>query len=210
MSECRADVSIFVAIHHEAWPDRLGEVLTTIGHRLVGPVLPHPGHRSVRLFQRNGRPTALLELSEWTGETAFEQFQQSRDFVATTATCRTPPMIERLDPIHRYMRIEQPVTIAACATITAAAVDAAAVEEYLLGEAHQAATAEAGLIYRELYRSRERASCLLLVHRWRSLTDLQRFRVKGGLQTEAELTRLRATVTRFTGILAREAPPHDS
>jgi quinol monooxygenase YgiN len=195
-------MAFFVAIHQQAWPDHLDALLVTIKRSLTAARTLHPGRRSTRVFQRLDDPTQLLALSEWASKDAFEQFRQWPTFADTIAVSGPPPRIELLEPLRRFERIEQRVGVVACSMITASAEDTAVVQEYLLEDAHREVKSADGLIRRELFRSRTHVGQLLLVHSWRSLADLERFRARYSAQ--AELARLGATVERFTGMLTTE------
>jgi quinol monooxygenase YgiN len=67
-------VSLFVAIYYDVRPDRLDALLATIEQGLAASRTLQPGRRSARVFQRLGRPTDLVSLSEWSDEAAFERF----------------------------------------------------------------------------------------------------------------------------------------
>src|SRR5215207_5711305 len=77
----------FVAIHQRAWPERLDELLATIGSSLRAARRLHPERRSTRVFQRLGEPTRLLALSEWADEGAFDRFRQWPVFVDAVTRC---------------------------------------------------------------------------------------------------------------------------
>jgi hypothetical protein len=78
------------------------------------------------------------------------------------------------------------------------------VEELLLSADHEQIARADGLVGREVYRSRASRGRFLLLHRWRSLQDLDRFRAAGSLEGAAVLASLGASTTRFTGALAAE------
>jgi len=197
-------MAFFVAIHQEAWPDRLEQLLSTIREHLAASLRVHPGRRSTRVFQRLGRPTQLLALGLWDTQAAFEQFRSSRTFVETIAVCGPPPRVEVLDQLRFFERMEHRAAVMACSTLTAPPANAAAVEATLLGEQHRAVERVEGLVCREVYRARDTAGHILLVHSWRSLADLERFRVGESVRGAAALQELGATTERFTGALAAE------
>ncbi|MFN8635677.1 MAG: antibiotic biosynthesis monooxygenase [Chloroflexota bacterium] len=193
-----------VAVHLEARPERLDDLLATVRASLSAARTLHPGRRSTRVFQRLGSPTSLLEVTEWTAEEAFERFRQGSEFAEIVAACRLIPEAEPLQRLRHFERMDQRVAVAACATITAAPELAASVEATLLSEAHQQIARADGLVWREIYRSQAATGRLLVLHGWRALADLERFRESGSQRGEAALAALGATTTRFTGTLAAE------
>ena len=197
-------MSFFVAIHQEAWPDRLDTLLGTIRQNLAAAATLHPGRRAARLFQRFGQPTHLLGLSEWVDEQSFEQLRQSPEFHQLNDTCGMPPRIETLEPLRRFERMEQRVAIASCVRIVAPPVYDRDVQEFLLSHAHHGVKSMSGLVSREVYRVRHRPGEFLALRSWTSLADLERFRAGEGTGFDATLIQLGATVERFTGALAAE------
>jgi quinol monooxygenase YgiN len=197
-------MAFFVAIHQEAWPDRLEQLLSAIRDNLATSTRAHPGRRSTRVFQQLGCPTQLLALGLWNDQAAFERFRRSQDFVEAVATCGPPPIIEPLEQLRLFERMEHRAAVMACSTLTAPPDQAAAVEAVLLSEQHRAVERVEGLVCREVYRARDTAGHMLLVHTWRSLADLDRFRAGEALRGEAALQQLGATTERFTGTLAAE------
>jgi heme-degrading monooxygenase HmoA len=200
----QADVAHFVAIHQEAWPDRLGDLLGMIRHCLASAPMLHPGRRTTRLFQRLERPTQLVSVSEWSDEPAFERFRRWPVFARAISVCGPPPRIEPLVPLRRFERMEQRSALASCVTITASPECEAVVREYLLREAHRHVTSQHGLVSRELYQSREIPGRFLVVRSWTSLADLERFRATEAPALYDAHRRLGTTVERFTGALAAE------
>lgn len=194
----------FVAIHQEAWPDRLGELLTTIRQSLALAPTLHPGRRTTRLFQRLGRPTQLVAVSEWSDERDFDQFRRWPVFVKTVAVCGPPPRIEPLVALRRFERMERRSAIASCITVIASPEQESVVRELLLRDAHQRATKQDGLISRELYQSRQTPGRFLVVRGWASLADLERFRATEAVELYETHRRLGSSVERFTGALAAE------
>lgn len=199
-------MAFFVAIHQQVWPDRLGELLATIKANLATSRTLQPGRRTTRVFQGLGDPMQLLVLSEWVSEDAFEVFRCSSSFADLTAASGPPPRIEPLEPIRRFERFEQRLGIVACSTITATPGNTSRVQEYLLGDAHREVKGAEGLVLRYVFRSRAQVGRLVLVHGWRSLADLERFRAR--YSARSELARFGATTDRFTGALAAEFSIH--
>lgn len=199
-------MAYFVAIHQEAWPDQLEELLGTIQRNLAAAPTLHPGRRTTRLFQRIGQPTQLLSLSEWSDERAFQQFIEWPVFVETNSVSGPPPTIEPLVPLRRFERMEQRIALASCVWVTAPMDNAAAVQAFLLQDAHESVRTMAGLVSREVYQSRKSPSRFLVVRSWRSMADLDRFRTSNAPRFDEIHHQLGATVERFTGALAAEFP----
>lgn len=200
----------FVAIHQEAWPDRLSELLTTIRQSLALAPTLHPGRRTTRLFQRLGRPTQFVAVSEWTDEFAFEQFSRWPVFVKTVAVCGPPPKIEPLVALRRFERMERRSAIASCVTVTASREHESVVRELLLRDAHQRVSSQDGLVSRELYESRMTPGRFLVLRGWSSLADLERFRATDAADLYESHRRLGSSIERFTGALAAELSPLDA
>jgi heme-degrading monooxygenase HmoA len=194
----------FVAIHQEAWPERLESLLATIRGNLAASRILHPGRQGTRLFQRIGQPTHLLSISEWDAEEHFERFRHSAVFVETNAVSGPSLRIEPLERLRLLQRMDRRAVVVACATVTAPPERAAEVEAVLLSEEHRAVERADGLIFREVFRSRAVVGHLLLVHGWASLAHLDRFRASESLRGEAALLQLGATTERFTGEIAAE------
>ena len=197
-------MAFYVAIHQEAWPERVDDLLATVRANLEASPQLHPGRRSTRVFQRMGQPTHLLSLALWDSQAAFEQFSRSAVFVETGTRCGPPPRIEPLEQLRFFERIEHRATVMACSTLTAPPERAGDVEAILLSERYRAVERVPGLVCREVYREQERAGHLLLVHTWRSMADLDRFRATEALQGEARFQELDTSTERFTGSLAAE------
>jgi heme-degrading monooxygenase HmoA len=197
-------MAFFVAIHQEAWPERVNELLATIRANLEASPSLHPGRRSTRVFQRLGRPTQFLSLGLWDSQAAFEEFRRSQVFVETGAVCGPPPRIEPLEQLRFFERMEHRATVMACSTVTAPPESAADVERVLLSEEHRAVEQVPGLVCREVYREQATAGHILLVHTWRSMADLDRFRAAEAVQGEATMSQLGASTERFTGSVAAE------
>jgi heme-degrading monooxygenase HmoA len=197
-------VAYFVAIHQEAWPDRVGELLSTIRESLASTSALHPGRRTTRLFQRLGRPTQLVSVSEWRDEAAFEELRQSSRFIKTNVVCGLPPRIDPLVPLRRFERMEQRIAVASCVSVTASAEQLAAVRALMLRDADWNVAAQAGLVSREVFQVRDEPRRFLIVRGWSTMADLERFRSAEAAEHDEVHRRLGSTVERFTGSLAAE------
>jgi heme-degrading monooxygenase HmoA len=202
-------VAYFVAIHQEAWPDRVGELLSAIRHSLASASALHPGRRTTRLFQRLGRPTQLVSVSEWRDEAAFEELRQSAQFVKTNVVCGPPPRIDPLVPLRRFERMEQRIAVASCVSVTASVEQLAAVRAYMLRDADWSIATQTGLISREVYQVRDEPRRFLIVRGWSSMADLERFRRAEAAEHDEVHRRLGSNVERFTGSLAAELSVFD-
>ncbi len=194
----------FVAIHQEAWPHHLGDLLSSIRHALASAPALHPGRRATRLFQRLGHPTHLVSVSEWSDEQAFERFRQWPAFVKTNAVCGPPPRIDSLVPLRRFERMEQRVAVASCITVIAAPEQEAAVRAFMLRDSDRNVAAHSGLVSREVFQVRDEPRRFLIVRGWTSLADLERFRAAEAAELDDVHRRLGSTLERFTGALAAE------
>jgi quinol monooxygenase YgiN len=198
----RPEVPFFVAIYQEAWPDYEQTLLAAIRDNFAARAR-YPGRRSARVFQRLNDPTRLLTIGEWENQAAYLSLRQSPDFEETVATCGPPPTIEYLERLHLFHRMSQRPAVVTCSTIDAPIERMAQVEACVRGPLHDP-TMNPGLISSELYRPLGNPRRLVVVHSWRALADLERFRATDSPGLEHELTRLGGTVARFTGEIAAE------
>jgi quinol monooxygenase YgiN len=192
-------MTFFVAIYQEVLPDRVQGLLSTIRSSLTSARAAHPGRQRVRVFQRLGQPAHFLSLGEWESQAAFERDRASFSFLEADDASGPAASVEYFQRLHQFVRMEQRPAVVACATISAPAERRPDVEAFLRGAAQHDVVNTAGLTSRELYRSISTAGRLMVVHGWRSIADLERFRTSDVPLIETTLTRLGASVERFTG-----------
>ena len=196
----------FVAIYQQAWPEHLSRLLTAIKSNFAASRTAAPGRQTARVFQRLNEPTTLLSVGEWDSQASYEAHQTSSAFRQTVSETGPPPTVEYLQRLHLFERMNERAVVFACVTILAPVDHLSAVEEFLRGPAQLNMIATPGIVSRELYRgSTDRPTVrLLVVHGWRSISDLERFRRADAPQFEGALRGWGATVERFTGEIAAE------
>ncbi|MCC7369911.1 MAG: antibiotic biosynthesis monooxygenase [Chloroflexi bacterium] len=197
----------FVAIRQQAWPDRLPMLLAAIRDNFAASRMNAPGRHAARVFQRLHEPTSLLAISEWENQAAYEAHRGSAELRLAMEAAGPTATIDTLDRLHLFERMNERPGVVACVTIAMAAEHLHAVETFLLGPTRRSMVASPSLASRELYRFQqpvEGQRQLLVVHSWRSLADLDRFRSLDALEFEQRLRDLGATVDRFTGEIAAE------
>jgi quinol monooxygenase YgiN len=197
----------FVAIQRRAWPDRLHDLLAAIRRSFAASRTAAPGRHAARVFQRLNEPTTLLSLAECDSQAAFEAYQASPTFAGTTDEIGPPPVIEPLRRLYLFERMNERAVVIACATLTVPGEHEDAALEYLMGPAQLSMVSTPGLVCRELYRGSaddRPASRFLVVHGWRSIADLDRFRSGDVTRFEDTLATWGATMERFTGEVAIE------
>jgi quinol monooxygenase YgiN len=198
-------VSFYVAIYRQARPDRVQQLLSAIRRSFAASRTAAPGRQAARVFQRLNEPTTLLSLADWDSQAAFEEYRASPAFDETTVDIGPPPTLEYLRRLYLFERMNERAGIVACATITVPFEYEADLYDYLTGPAQREAVQRPSLVSREVYRrvhSEQPRSRFLVVHSWRSLTDLEQFRAVNASQLEENLNRWEATVARFTGAIA--------
>lgn len=196
----------YVAIYQQAWPEQLPQLLAAIKSSFAASRTATPGRQTARVFQRLNEPTTLLSVGEWDSQAAYEAHRSSPAFEQTMAVSGPPPDIEYLQRLHLFERMNERAVVVACVTILAPRESLAQIEEFLRGPAQLNMVATPGIVSRELYRGQagQPVVRLLVVHGWRSLTDLERFRRADAPHFEGTLRSWGATVERFTGEIAAE------
>ena len=194
----------FVAVFREVPADRLDEVLAAIRGDFAASRRLHPGRRGTRLFQRLNYPTHLLEIAEWDSLAEFEQLRRTARYQAATVQADPPARIEYLTRLRLFARMSVPAAVVGCVILTSPRVHADALEGFILNDERQGVEAAAGLVTHEVYRMGPTSERLLVVHSWRTMDDLERFRASDRRQYDLTLNQLGVTTERLTNVVAAE------
>jgi len=197
-------VPFFVAVFREVYPDGLDHVMSAVRGDLAASRRLHPGRRDARIFQRLNTPTDLLEIAEWDRQADYEQIRYA-------ARCRAPDQeavpstrTEYLTRLRLFARMSAPAVIVGCTMLTAPPEHADALGTFVLGEVPHGDDAPPGLVTHEVYRVGAEDRRFLVVHGWRTLEDLERYRAANRARYVETYQALDATADRFTGVVAAE------
>jgi len=197
-------VSFFVAVFREVPADRLADVLSTIRGDFAASRRLHPGRRGTRLFQRLNYPTHLLEIAEWDTVAEYEQLRRTASYQAATVLSDPPARIEYLTRLRLFARMSVPAAVVGCVILTNPPEHAEALEAFVLGDARHSLEAAPGLVTHEVYRMGSGGDRWLVVHSWRTIEDLERFRAGDRQTFNARLQELGVTIERLTNVVAAE------
>ena len=192
----------FVAVYQEVTAEALDEVLATMRGDFATSRRMHPGRRATRVFQRLNYPTHLLALGEWDSQADYERLRQTEAYQQVTERADPPATIEYLTRLRHFARLTLPPSIVGCVTIAAPRENAEALEAFILDEVRLGVEGSLGLAAHEVYRVGDEGGRLLVVHGWRSIEDLERFRAGDRRRYEARLRELGAATDRLTGVVA--------
>ncbi len=195
---------VYVVVRLQPRPDCWHDTLDLIRQDLKRSPRLQRARLRARVFQRLETPTELLLIGEWESLAAYEQFRQTDVFAAVVGTGDVPPSICYFERLTYFERMEERAGAIACGTIIAAEADHAALESFVTTDGRAQTITAPGLIAHEIYRSLVPPRTYLVVHSWRHLTDLERYRQRAGPEHERRLAALRATIDRFTGALVAE------
>jgi quinol monooxygenase YgiN len=194
----------FVAVDQEFSARTLDRTLSTIQADFATSRGVHPGRRQTRVFQRLNQPNHLLTIGEWEHQADYERLRQSPRYRELVVCADPPARIEPLTRLRYFARMSTRPSIVACVTMTAPEHAAEAVRSNILRSTYQQVVQSPGLLTHEVYQIGASPSSLLMVHGWRTLGDLERFRAGDGSGFGAALAELGVTVTRFTGAVAAQ------
>jgi quinol monooxygenase YgiN len=194
----------FVAVDQEHSPRSLERTLSTIQDDFATSRALHPGRRHTRVFQRLDRPSHLLTIGEWERQADDERLRQSPCYRELVVCADPPGRIEILSRLRYYARMSTRPSIVACSTMTAPDHAAEALRAYVLREIPSQIVQAPGLLMHEVYQLGANPGALLVVHGWRTLSDLERFRSQDSLGYHAVLSEFGVRVTRFTGAIAAQ------
>jgi quinol monooxygenase YgiN len=197
-------VPFFVAVFREVPADRLDAVLAAIRGDFAASRRLHPGRRGTRLFQRLNYPTHLLEIAEWDGPAEYEQLRRTARYQVATVQADPPARIEYLARLRLFARMSAPAAVVGCVILTCPREHADALEAYILGDVRHSIEAAPGLVTHEVYRMGPTSERLLVVHSWRTMNDLERFRAGNRRQYDVKLNQLGVTTERLTNVVAAE------
>jgi heme-degrading monooxygenase HmoA len=197
-------VPFFVAVFREVPAVRLDEVLATIRGDFAASRRLYPGRRGMRLFQRLNYPTHLLEIAEWDSLAEYEQLRRTARYQAATVQADPPARIEYLTRLRLFARMSAPAALVGCVILTVPREHADALEAYILNDVRRGVERAAGLVTHEVYRMGPTSGRLLVVHSWRTMEDLERFRAGDRPRYEETLRKLKVTTERLTNVVAAE------
>ncbi|MGE3911383.1 MAG: antibiotic biosynthesis monooxygenase [Chloroflexota bacterium] len=202
-------MTFFVAVLQEVKPELLDRVLATMRGDFATSRRRHPGRRSSRIFQRLNQPNVLIALAEWDTQADYEALRRTPAYQQITLNADPPARIEHLTRLRSFIRMVTSPAVVGCAALTTPAEHAADLEAYMLGDVRHGVEAAPGLVGHEIFRVGNQPGHLLVVHGWRSIEDLERFRRTDGLTFEGRLSALRVVTERFTGVVAAQYSRHD-
>jgi quinol monooxygenase YgiN len=194
----------YVAVHHQALPGRLEQLLTTIKADLAASPTSQPGRRFTRVFEQLHEPARLLSIEEWLSQGDYERHAQSPAYVEAIRACGAPPRAEALERLQMYRHMSRPPSALACATLTTPLDRAAGVESFICDEERREALVATGLVLRAIYRVIDSPGRLLVLHGWRSREDLDRYLASTARATVATLAARGVSIEQFTGQMAAQ------
>lgn len=192
----------FVAVYQEVSAEHLQTVLSTMRGDFATSRLAHPGRRTTRVFQRLNYPTHLLAIGEWDSQADYERLRQTEAYQQVTTQADPPATIESLTRLRHFARLAIAPSIFGCVRITTPTEHAESMEAFILDELRLGVEGSPGLVVHEVYRVGVERGRLLVVHGWRSLEDLERFRAGDRKRYDARLAELGAMTDRLTGVVA--------
>lgn len=199
-------MAFIVAVRMQVSEESLADVLALIQREYRQTPADGQRRRRGRLFQRLGAPTDLLGLAEWESQRAYDAYRSTTTHRAVLGGLAGPSHARYCARLITFERALQAAEVVACALIDANDPEAAEAKDFIVGQGRAEMRAAPGLISHEVYRTHKRPPSFVVVHQWRRLSDLERFRAEVGARHEAILAERGATLERFTGRLAAEYP----
>jgi quinol monooxygenase YgiN len=199
-------MSFLVVVRMQARSERLADVLALVQREFGRPPSQRIGRRRGRLFQRLTTPTDLLEFSEWDSQEAYGLDRSSATHRAVLDSLEGASHARYCGRLVSFERALERSEVTTAILIDCPPAAGPRIEGFMLGEGRKALRDSVGLVSYEIYRTHKRPPSYIVVHQWRLLADLERFRVEAGTGHEAVLVDLGATIERFTGRLTAEYP----
>ena len=196
-----------VVVRMQAQAERLAEVLALVQREFSRPPAQGIGRHRGRLFQRLDAPTDLIGIIEWENQQRYDAYRSSTTHRAILDGLTGASHARYCQRLFSFERVMQRSEVTACALIDGPASEHARIQALVTQEGRAELLAAPGLIGHEVYRAQKGLSGYIVVHQWRTLADLERFRSENGVRHEAALAELSATIERFTGRLTAEYPP---
>jgi heme-degrading monooxygenase HmoA len=196
-----------VVVRMQAQAERLAEVLALVQREFSRSPTQGIGRRRGRLFQRLDAPTDLIGIIEWENQQRYDAYRSSATHRAILDGLAGASHARYCQRLFSFERVMQRAEVAACALIEGPASEHARMQAFVTEEGRAELLASPGLIGHEVYRAHKGPSGYIVVHQWRTLADLERFRSEKSVRHEAVLAELGATIERFTGHLTAEYPP---
>jgi quinol monooxygenase YgiN len=194
----------FVAVHYEAWPDRLPSLLDVIRGDFAASASSQPGRRFARLFQHLDDPSRLLAMEEWQNQAEFDRHADGSAYADALAACGPAPVADALERLQHYRHMPHSPSALACVTLAAPEDRAPEVERFICDVQRREALVAAGLVLRAVYRVVGAPGRLLVLHGWRTLDDLDRYYATSARGLAEMLEANGATSEQFTGQMAAE------
>lgn len=192
-------MSVLVVVRRRARPGSEEPLIEAMMRRVADRARGDRRSRLVWLFQATDDPSELLYAALWPSAADYWRRHQARPSTELDELCAGPPeryFFERLRTIEVVSQRAQAVD---CLFVRVGQAEPAAVERYLLEEAHGVAARWAGFVLHAVYRGRDTPGLLFAMHGWETPEALGRFRAEALPGLLQELTALGAAVTLFAG-----------
>jgi heme-degrading monooxygenase HmoA len=202
-------MAFIVIVRLQVRPERLADVLSLIRTEFARSQGSGRGRLRGHVFQRLGHLTDLLGCVEWDSQQAYEQYRHSLTHHAILDGLAAPSHAQYCTRLVSFERMLERSAVAACAVLASNVSDQMMLDAYVMQERRAEIIASPGLISHEAYRTLKTPPRYIVVHRWRHLGDLERFRQDTGRREDQRLAELGATLERFTGVLVAQYPLDD-
>ncbi|MFN8634166.1 MAG: antibiotic biosynthesis monooxygenase [Chloroflexota bacterium] len=194
----------FVAIHHQARPNRLDDLLAALRNDFATSPTQQPGRKFARLFQHVRDPQRLLSMEEWQSQEEMERHAQFPSYANAVSEAGLPPRTELLERLQHYRHMPHRPTALACTTLDTPMQRAADVESFICDDERRDALVAAGLVIRAVYRVIGSPGRLLVLHGWRAMDDLERYFGTSARGLAEMLADTGASIDQFAGQVAAE------
>ena len=203
-------MSFLVTVEQRVPPERL------VGHLDAAHLVMERSKRGrihSRIFQSLQDAGHLLSVGEWEGAADFEQFLRDPVVQAEVVRADPPARISTLRRLRLFQRMGHRIEAVACVIATCDEEEADGLEDFVLSWSRREIDPSDGLVSEEVYRMGDRGVRFLIVHGWRTLEHLERFRASSMAQTDAAFAAHGVSMERFMGRVAAEfrrpppAPP---
>jgi quinol monooxygenase YgiN len=189
----------FVMVQYQAQPSRSDDLLALIRHDLAVSTTAYPARRFARVFRHVHEPTRLLGIEEWQHDDDFHRHAEAPAYAEVIAACCVQPRASALERLQHYRHMPHQPTALACATISAPPDRADEVERFICDEQRRDALVADGLVLRAVYRLDGVAGQLLVLHGWRTRSDLLAYDATGERTMVEMLEQAGATIDVFSG-----------
>jgi quinol monooxygenase YgiN len=194
-------MAFFVAIHQQAPPDRIEQVLAAIRGDLATARRLQPGRRRTRVFHHVSL-SEILTIGEWESQAEYERLLHSPLYQELTVRADPPARIDYPQRLTSIERLSLRPMIAASAVVTAPEATREQVAQHLITSVRPEILAEPGLVTHELYQAVDDSCRLWALHTWVSVDALNQYRRRMSVRHELELLGMGATMERLVGSIA--------